>query len=123
MKNMTKKLIEINKNITGINDNVRANSSDLNKIDKIINNYTLESNSLDAILKKLLFISALIWAYQPFYDGNKRIAKQYIIEELKKIDYSIDLKNIKLPIFYPEYDNEILDTEILSLKKNITKNN
>lgn len=122
MKDLTKKLIELNKEITGIKDNVRFNSKDLNEIDNIIRNYTLENDSLEDYLKKLLFISASIWAYQPFYDGNSRTAKYYIMEELKKLNYSVDPGNIKIPIFYPEDDNIILDTEVLSLKKNITKN-
>lgn len=121
MKNETKKIIEMNKSITGINDNVRFNSKDLMEIDNIITNYSLNTDSFEEYLRKLLFISAYIWAYQPFYDGNSRTAKAFIIEELKKRNYSIDFDDIKIPIFYPEDENEILDAEILSLKKNITR--
>lgn len=77
--------------------------------------------NLRVLVEEFLNTLGILWCLQPFYDGNTRTILMFAKTFLLIIGYNIDIKEVKIPIFYNEKEkatpNEV--NNFLKLMKKI----
>ncbi len=119
-----KELIRINKEVYqyGGTSNLRATEEEIDGFESVLSElYTASGSNLYTTLKSILHACALMYSYQPFYDGNTRTMKRFLVDYLKRngINVIIGNNDIIIPVYYPGEDNGISKESIYRLKKRI----
>lgn len=77
----------------------------LNYLNSILQNLMEEETykgNLSELAVEFLNALGILWCLQPFYDGNTRTILMFAKTFLLIIGYNIDIKEVKIPIFYNE---------------------
>lgn len=124
-------LVEINNHYlqevptgTNVRESNEANLNLLNTLlEEFFDNLSL-ANSLDEIITLSLNLAGFFVLRQPFYDGNSRTMKAFLVLVFKQYHYKIKLpkdnEQLIIPLFY--YDNEkCTNTNIENFKRLLIK--
>lgn len=87
----------------------------LEEFDKVLNN----CHDVDTVLLSLLNLVGKLLYLQPFYDGNSRTLKQFIVIVLNKLGYDLSFNNddFIIPMLFDE--DECTYEEVSEFKNNV----
>ena len=111
---------ELFKNQKLINNNIRISKENIAIIEDLIKKTNIlneKAKTKDKILENTLNLIAIIWSTQPFFDGNTRTVKKYMLEYLKKYNINIDITNFMIPLVFE--GESVSEEKVSELKSKI----